>query len=187
MTKHVYVRIIDKKQTANTYFQMRGNSVYDPNYDLGGQKIIDYQNYFNFYGRNYVVASKITVKLFANTEGENMRLTLYPSANTTAPAADKEYRNIPTCKTTTTGAYNSKGYAKLTGFATTTGVYQRDRSDWDDPDFFTLLNTNPTKNWVWNIIVQGWLPGSTALRDFKMEIRVKYYTIWARRTLTFQY
>lgn len=169
----------------------RGNSLYDPDQTGVGDQPTGFDQWMNFYDHYDVQGSKIKLTIDNKqysagvTPPLSMIVTIFPSTGYYDPTVigtqppDKQ----PMAFSKILAPYNSgNSYSrvKMRGYMTTNKMYGR-RGTMEDEDFHAALNTNPAKQWYWNVVLQE-ITGSTANRlAVTGVIEIVYYAVLSRR------
>lgn len=160
-------------------WQMRGNSLYDPDFTGVGVQPYGLDQFMPvFYQRYKVVASKISVYFSSTVLTANcpaIRCFIIPYWDTDLTYHDpSDLGAVPDCKQSYIGVNTKNGsMGKLTNYCTTKKMYPANHSDL----YCTALyNANPDRPWYWLIYFDSSLYAALETEpDIYFNIKIKYY------------
>lgn len=164
-------------------YVVRGNSPFDPDFAVGGQQAMGFDQWSNFYRRYRVKASK--VKVLATADGAiTCGFGIVPLNTSSAITDQSQIQEFQYCKQKTLGndAATATGImesymstAKIRGGPHDIVSYEQDLS--------SLVSGNPAQEWYWHVFGYG-LGGSSNNFDVVLEIIITYYVeFYDRETL----
>ncbi len=170
--------------TAASFHAMRGNSLFDPDFSLGGHQPRGFDQYAAIYHNYQVFASKISYELRNNESSNEKGLVLHPTS--TAPtnlanpfhAVELPYYQGP--KHLPGAAAVDAHNVKFKGYMTTKKIYGD--KDLEEDEYGALVTTNPNKAWFWNLT---WGDYNTAVGvnsyNLSIYIKVTYFAKFYNR------
>jgi len=154
---------------------LRGNSVFDPIYALGGTAPYGYNQLSLYYQQYRVWGCKIIVNFFnvgaiLPSECAVNCNTLVVPFTTMATMAECEYTKVKQC-----GGSNSNQRCQIKMWMSTDKVYGNKKGTWAiDDTYKAQIGNNPSNQWFWSIATQC-IDSATAATVW-MDITVIYYT-----------
>lgn len=161
----------------------RGNSCYDPDYDIGGIQPYGFDQLCPaFYKRYCVSSSKITVYPFISATGSTfvpprIKLVIVPYQTTTIPYT--EYTDVirmPYARSSLLAYFsNDNKTCKCSSFAKTSQILGKNLAT--DADAVADYNANPTNQWYWFVFAFcGEPPPSDEIVTIRYDVKITYYT-----------
>jgi len=149
----------------------RGNSVYDPDYTLGGNSAWGFDQVMTIWNFYKVLASKITVTITDKDAANPMHCCIIPMDSPVAWSAASALGapSHPDAKTMILSINN--GSKRLSHYATTaniTGV-----KDIDDAGYQANSATDPAHAWYWHVIMWN---DSSAQANCNVGVHIDYET-----------
>jgi len=132
---------------------IRGNSIYDPDYALGGQTTGGFTSIMGLYTRWNVHASAIRVRAVNNDADDPVDITIFPTktAGAYSQGNHNAIRGYPLSKFVICS--NQHGNASINHYAKTKDVCGV--KDDSDEGFIGVGNADPTHQWYWHICVHN--------------------------------
>lgn len=165
----------------------RGNSCYDPDYDVGGVQPYGYDQLCPaFYQRYCVKGSKITVYPFISVNNtitpQRVKIVVVPYFDTTIPYS--EYTDVirmPGAKSSLLSYYaNDNKTRKCVSYYRTASVLGKNQAN--DEDSSALYNANPANQWYWYVFCYTGEPvtaGDTL--TIRYDVKITYYTCLSQK------
>lgn len=165
-------------------FVLRGNGPNDPDFAVGGQQPIGFDEWSAFYRRYRVTASK--VELFAINDAAVSAFAYIVAQNTSSGIVDKnlvgENQFVKLVNVGQDGASNTGNLSMYLSTAQVRGGPQ-DIVQYEQ-DLSALTGTTPTQEWFWHVGAYGMGDSNTNF-DVDLELRVTYYIdFYDRQTLS---
>lgn len=166
-------------QYTSSYTVYRANSIWDPQWSIGGQTVFGYHLLDPYYDKYTVLASKITVKFFSSCD-HMVRPFIMGSYNSTLPTwgTDKDLLDDNRVKS----AFLPMRYA---GNVTKLKLYRKTKDMVSEDPWETSLSgnynestgSNPTTQWYWLIGAMS-LPTTGAATNNRIywTAKITYYT-----------
>lgn len=175
--KLVYSFVLDVSGTPSVYKIIRGNSLYDPDYSVGGGQPQGFAQWSGLYSKYKVSGSSIRVQpVVANASNlaAASAWTIAPVLNDSPHYAETlsmfPYARNKVQQNVYTGSKGMSSYIstrKICGHSTA------------DSDFEASTSSNPAKEWYWNFAFTA-VDGATNL-DFFAVVTVTYYATMFNR------
>lgn len=158
------VSITNTAGNSSGIYVYRGNSIFDPDYSVGGHQPMGASQMVLMYRSYVVVGSKIQIKV-ANLQANNRTCTfgVIPTLDVYSPASARSHQAFeqPWMKQTMLGPVLSTiGSGKVSHYMSTSKVFDEKPAGVQiAPGYsgFTggnLVGSNPANQWFWNIIAQ---------------------------------
>lgn len=164
-------------------FVFRGNSPFDPDFVIGGQQPMGYDQWSNFYRRYRVLASKVIVMANANSN-EPSGVGIVANNTSSAFISREQAREQQYGKSIVLGSRDGSQSGTLTQYVSTAQV-RGGPSDivQYEQDLSALVTANPDQQFFWHIY--GWGTGLVPNSfDVSMQIEIVYYIqFYDRETL----
>lgn len=178
--------------TANNghnYLTIRGNSVFDPEYAVGGHQPLGFDQLAGLYNKYNVHSARVEVTAYNNSDtsaaGHPMTaigLAMFPSVNDAPVSSTLAYvREQPYCVHTVIGPPLCSAAVRSLAAPrrTTQEVYGQNAND---NDYKAVVTANPAKEWFYLIFART-LNGEPL--DLNLEVMIYYdVTFFARKQLT---
>lgn len=159
--------------TATGFYcwQWRGNSVYDPDATIGGNRAIGFNQITYVYQYYKVISSRIKVSFQNHDATIPLTVVVVPTvdANTIAIA---NYAHAPGQPYAKTGYSTSEKSGVVSHAMSTKAVYNV--RDLDSPNYTAANTANPANQWYWDIYLIGHADGATAL-NADVQVEIDYY------------
>lgn len=168
--------------------QFRANSLFDPEYALGGAQPRYYDTLCGADGSNApyrqytVLASKIKIMIYQDptltgTNGSVAGLvSITPQRGTAGvPISLVDQQEFPLTKTVAVGNANSSKPLVLKHYCKTKNMYAGATKVLSDSDFTANYDANPTNSWLWTLGACNLLDTSTGLFGIYYTVQIKYY------------
>lgn len=157
---------------ANIY-QFNGNSIYDPDAQIGGQQPLGYDQWQAFYSRFYVAGCKVTARVINLSTTDPVRITLVAS-NYTPDMATTDVSTLPYSVSKLIGTRDGYGVGKLSLYMTTQKITGRRGTEYE-ANYTGIMSPggNPVLMWLMNVIAENF-NGSPVL-NYSIQIRLVYY------------
>lgn len=158
---------------------IRANSIFDPEFAPGGDTVVGYPEWANFYGEYCVKASKITVVLNNLASADDGVLAVFPNTLTPfsetmdAPLLEPQSQPRVKAKTIYSRQAPPRNIGKLSYYMTTAKAFQRPLAALG-PSVNASMGVNPTAEWFWNI-QWNYTDNPVGHPPASMEIYVKYW------------
>lgn len=168
---------------ANNAVVYRGNSVFDPQYAVGGTQPEGFDQWATQYQEYYVSASKIRVIINNPGTGSLLRHSIIPCpvdnvttlSDTTGTLRPEAF---PYCKTKYTGnPGGSKTLTWLKHYMTTRKMIRRDVKD---VDLSADVTANPGEEWMW-VFRTDYYDNTQATASCHLDIQITYYVLFHKR------
>lgn len=158
------------------YNLYRGNSIYDPDYTGVGTRANGASEMANIYNKYKVMGSRITVSAQGKTVTDSLRITVYPTADTTNPTNAVVLSHPNGVRASINENLDTK---KLTN-------YMRSSILWgltsvDETNFTSNMNGSPANVWFWVVAATGSENDQVAL-----DVVIEYYTVCFDLKTTYQ-
>jgi len=153
-----------------------GNGIYDPSVAIGGHQPLGRDQWFNFYDRCFVRASKITVKPVALTN-QSLVVVLPQESNVGATSVDIAAEKPSARSKMVSVAGTSTGFMKH--YATTFAMLGKTRRNAEDDDLTCTASADPTNLWYWNIVAQS--PDLSTNSTVSYQVDITYYCTFFKR------
>lgn len=131
----------------NTYFVIRGNGPYDPEYGSGGASPFDWSAASSFYSNYLCFGSKFYVKVHASSTANQYRLYVKPSITPTVTSFtaidDERWTTVRTLGT----VYSSNSNTTVKRYASSKRILER--SPQTDESQISITSGLPIKEWYW--------------------------------------
>lgn len=177
--KLVYTERYDNHSSSAVYDKIvfRGNGVFDPNQTGTGHQPMYYDTYTSIYANYRVLGSSIKVNAVNHSGGSAIQYCIYPSTSIDTVTDISEAREQPRAKTSAligVGAVNPDGNGYGTKhYMKTRTVYGITKAQFGSGNWSSAINTNPSSQWYWNVLVQALNSG--AATPWSGNIKIIYY------------
>lgn len=157
----------------------RGNSMYDPDYAIGGGQPVGFDQMKTLYNRYEVSASSIIVKVLncGTTTGSYTRVAVYPSLSTGTLAMDAAIAN-PYSTHKLISANAGMNEATLRNYISTKKIFGE--MTLVDDDYSALVAVNPVNTWYWQINAES-IDKTTNLANNFYDVLITYYVDFSER------
>lgn len=171
-----------------TWKLFRGNSCYDPDYDVGGVQPYGFDQLCPTFYENYCVkGSKITIYPFISLSNvimpQRLKFVVVPYHNTTLPYTEySDIIQLPFAKSVLMGWYsNDDRTIKLSSYCKSSYVLGKNVAA--DKDAVAQYNANPTDPWYWFVFCYSGEPvGAGDNITVKYDVKITYYTVLSQKT-----
>lgn len=158
----------------------RGNSLYDPDYAVGGDQPMGFDQMAGLYTKYYVKASALKVTSTCVGSVDFRSICVWADRDPSSPASDATGQNAMeralaaggvvkqlTCHTQEYTVCSSKAYTKnITDYG------------FDDPNVSAAVTANPVTEWYWHICITPNVGTDMASRECKLKIEIMYDAVW---------
>lgn len=157
----------------------RGNSLYDPDYVIGGHQPLYFDQLMQIYTKYKVVSVQVKVLSVSPVAAY---LTVTPAtdplvANTNTP----QYSELPRSVVTAVGTYNTIPSRPLVARYNTQGVLGLTNAQLSDSDYSGTASTNPSQLWYINITSTSTDLATNA--NVSVSVRLSYKAIFYDRVV----
>lgn len=175
--KFKYTTYINQVIGTGNYYQgvYRANSLYDPDFQVGGRQPIGYNIWSQFYNKYCVHGSKIKVSLTNIGSGTNAYVVVIPENTTSIPFTNiTELTMYPYQRYCVASQATGMDRSKVTNYMSTKKIWGVHKAAvMADQDYASLTSTNPAKPWYWNIFVDT--PDSAKATNIQLKVDITYY------------
>lgn len=165
-------------------YQFRGNSPYDPDYTGTGGQPTGFDTYAALYNMYRCYGSKISVTFMGIASlgaAANVNVALEARPTNTLPADMTDAIGNPYVKYRTVN-YNTNSPTTLKMFMSTAKIDGLPKVAVKTADDYTAaVNTNPTAQWYWNVLMQP-IVAATSTNVYAI-VRITYYCEFYGRQL----
>jgi len=155
----------------------RANSIYDPQFTVGGATVQGLQEWSAFYSKYRVHASSIQITVDNSVIGTGCYYALVPSPDATLPilSGPSEFDLLPRAKSGfVSGSTGGIAVNRMKHFITTAASAGVRRSHVkDEDDFAALTNANPAFPVYWHVLLASTSSGINTA--FVLNVKIKYY------------
>lgn len=175
-TKLKYVEriLITNTSGAIGTHRFSGNSIFDPNYEVGGHQPYYYDQYAAIYNNYYVSGSKITFRA-STTNSVAVNMTVRATPDSTAIADLDLEMERPGALTKQINAYRPQTFKMYRSSNRVFGVKTK-----DEIAYSGLGNASPSDQWFWQIATQPSDETQTTYSYIYVSI-VYYVKFWDRK------
>jgi hypothetical protein len=171
---HVKLRYVDAYTHTHTSgavqtWQLRGNSVFDPDYTYTGHTPNGFSELAVFYSWYLVRSSRIKVTFTGLTASVPVVCAIKPTAELANPTSYVDFVEATLATMKVMGSIDVP-QENIVQSASTSRMFDAQLSK--DQDFGALVTTNPAKVWYWNICTQSANKASTT--SIAMVVEVEY-------------
>lgn len=171
--------------TADWY--IRGNSVYDPQYTLGGAQPTGFDQWSQFYNNYKVYGSRAEISARTTDAGgynDVLLMTLTPQLAISANSWDDAIEN-PYCKLKMLPNVYSGWPFKMKNYMSTAKLFGiSSKRDFSDAAFAATTSNNPANEWYWQFKVSTTLgTPTTDTVDISGYLKITYYVKFFGRKL----
>lgn len=170
----------------------RGNSVYDPDYNLAGHEAMGNSQWVNFYRKYCVLGSKIVIDFDNLKTDRSIIVTVLPSVDVygVSSSLSSNIREQPGGITRQLGAAVASGNRmRIKMFRKTKTLYPEKLIQNDEQMWGSLgsvgSGSNPNNNWFWNICMEDFNE-DVAVNNVNVQFNVKltyYVKIFVRQAI----
>lgn len=167
---------------AFTNFQIRGNSLYDPNLTGAGTQPRGFDILNQLYSKYRVLGSSIDFQLVQNSTSAataNTLVGIVPQPTTTSPSDVTDIANQPRARWRLTGPNHGSGPIRVRHYMSTRKIFGLSKREVADEDYAADVGANPSNLWIWNIS-SGTLDGTSTV-NAESVITVTYYAVFYKR------
>lgn len=164
-------------------FVIRGNSPFDPDFAVGGQQAMGFDQWSAFYRRYRVLGSKIDLSA-TNDSAVNAAFGVVPLNTSSALISATQLLETQYNKQKYVGGDASKGVDRLTSYISTAKMRggPHDIVHYES-DLTSVVTGNPTEQWYWHMYAYGIGAGATNF-DCTLIATITYYVqFYDRETL----
>lgn len=189
-TKLRYVDRIQLTPTLgfNALQQYRGNSIFDPDFTGTGSSVVGLAQWSLFYEKYLVRASKIKFQVVElqsdeNPNDETVECALLPTARATVSSNDPQrlgentYGKFRVMFPQTNGSPNTTWMGSYMSTAKIRATSKQQVTS--DSSFHSVVTTNPSTQWYWNIMLQCADEAST--HTYLVYVTITYYVEFFER------
>lgn len=174
--KYNLTRTLDPAPAAATVtYAFRGNSLYDPEYSVGGQQPMGYDQWTALYNQYRVHASSISIKFMSTSSTEAggfTKIVLFPS--TTPASGSYSGNNEQPYSRSIFLANNGINQGYLRGKMLTKKMLGIKSVAYDE-DLAGVTGSDPAKQWYW-ILYGSSINDLANIAGVYMDIKVTYFT-----------
>lgn len=162
---------------VDTYFTLRGNSIYDPDYTGVGNQPVGRDELATLYNKYKVLASSVVIDFLpAATNNASTVLTVIPKTIATYTTIRQDIQN-PYCHYKYGGNSASTVYTRLKHFMKSSKIHGD--SNCNDEDYESSMTVDPPTNvWYWHI---GAIGVNSAPFTLYCQVRIVYYCEFSER------
>lgn len=155
-------------------YVFRLNSPYDPNYTGVGNQPAQWDELMAIYSRCTVVASRILVDIF-NESQSALYVALLPLANTVSAPTWDQAMMMNGCKYKLVAPFNSgTPVGKLVHYQSIKGLMQIDPTT--DTDYACSASDNPNVGAYWHLLIRN--SNTAVTNDVYIRIHITYYCVF---------
>lgn len=162
-------------------YTYRANSINDPDFAFGGARVTGWNQWVNFYNRYRVNASKINVQILNfNTTTANSTVLVACSPNLdpgSSVQSPEQLTTLPYVRyrvmAPSSGGGNPRSIKNYISTKKMFGINQL-----DDLDFYSDFNSNPTREFFWNISANNITANTFSV---VLLVNITYYVELSRR------
>ncbi len=163
---------------GNNQYTWRGNSIYDPDWAVGGKTVSDYNKLGVMYNEYIVHGSKCELTIYPKKEAA-ISVALTPTLTGT-----KQWTNISAAKRQTNtktkySAYGSSKPIRMKYFMKTKRMF------WPEPAdalWSATMTADPIRQWFWQLIVEDDTVDSPVV-PIKCDIKITYYVTFYNKLI----
>lgn len=175
--KFRYTTYINQVISNGNYYQgvYRANSLYDPDFQVGGRQPIGYNIWSQFYEKYCVHGSKIKVSLTNIGAGTNCYVVIIPENSPSVPFTNiTELTMYPYARYCTASQATGMDRARTKHYMSTKKIFGVHKAAvLADQNYASLTSTNPANVWYWNIFIDT--PDSQKATNVQVKIDITYY------------
>jgi len=169
------------------YNRFRGNSIFDPDYEVGGLQPLAYDQWNAFYGRYCCFGSKLTVtylNISNNTAATGTTEVLIGPSHDATAITDMDTATMQPYFHRSLMSYLGNGSkVKQKAYMSTAKIFGVKRIAPDiDEAYASDFGANPTNEWYWHVATQP--ADHLATQSLRVYISITYYCrLYHRKTL----
>lgn len=175
--KFKYTTYVNQVIGAGSYYQSvyRGNSLYDPDFQVGGRQPLGYNIWSQFYNKYCVHGAKVRVSITNIGAGTNAYVVVVPETTPSVPFTNiTELTMYPYSRHCVASQATGMDRSKVKHYMSTKKIWGVHKAAvLADQNYASLTSNNPVNTWYWNIFVDT--PDAAKATNVQLKIDIVYY------------